>query len=118
MRLPMETIIQPASAPSLNIGDLWKYRELFYFLAWRDVKVRYKQTVLGVLWAILQPLVTMIVFTIFFHGIAHVSSGDIPYPLFSYSGLLFWNSFSSILTEMSNSMITNQAIVTKIFFPR
>lgn len=114
----MEMIIRPRASTIHILEDIWRYRELFYFLAWRDIKVRYKQTILGIVWALLQPLVTMIVFTIFFHNVVHISSGNIPYPVFAYSGLLFWNYFSSTLSDVSNSMITNQSIITKVFFPR
>lgn len=98
--------------------ELWGFRDLFYFLAWRDVKVKYKQTVIGVLWAIFQPFITMIVFTIFFGRLAKIPSDGIPYPIFVYVGLLFWTLFSSGLSSMSDSFIGNQNIITKVYFPR
>lgn len=114
----MEIVIKPRSKHSISFAELWEYRELFYFLALRDIKVRYKQTLLGILWAILQPLITMVVFTIFFNKIIGVSSGKIPYAVFSFSGLIFWDYFSAALQESSNSLISNQSIITKVFFPR
>ena len=100
--------------------ELWLYRELFYFFAWRDIKVRYKQSALGVGWAILQPLLLAIIFTVFFHRIAGISSGDaaIPYAVFAFFGLMYWNSFSNALNTISNSLISNQGVITKIYFPR
>lgn len=98
--------------------DLWAHRDLFYFLAWRDVKVRYKQTVLGASWAILQPLLTMIVFTLLFGKLAHVPSEGEPYAIFSYAGLLPWNFFSSAVTNSSNSLVGNANLITKVYFPR
>lgn len=103
---------------NIDWKELWQYRELLYFLAWRDIKVRYKQTVIGVLWAILQPFLTMVVFAIFFGRIAGISSGDIPYPIFAYAGLLFWNYFSNSLASASASLIYGQSIIQKIYFPR
>lgn len=102
----------------LNFKELWSYRELFSFLVWRDILVRYKQTALGVVWAILQPLLITIIFSVFFNRIAGISSGKVPYVIFAYVGLLFWNYFSTALSDISNSLITNQSIVTKVFFPR
>lgn len=102
----------------LNLMELWQYRELFYFLAWRDIKVRYKQTVLGVLWAILQPFLTMVVFSIFFGRIAGIPSSEVPYPIFAYSGLLFWNYFSNSLNAASGSLIADQNIIQKMYFPK
>jgi lipopolysaccharide transport system permease protein len=114
-----EIIIKPAKGLSrLDIKEVWRFKELFYFLAWRDIKVRYKQTVLGVLWAILQPFLTMVVFSIFFGKVAGISSGDIPYPIFAYIGLLFWNYFSNSLSVASNSLIAEQAVIKKIYFPK
>ena len=101
-----------------ELGALWAYRELFYFLAWRDVKVRYKQTLLGAAWAILQPLTTMIVFTILFGGLAHVPSDGEPYAIFSYAGLLPWNFFSSAIGNSGNSLVGNANLITKVYFPR
>jgi lipopolysaccharide transport system permease protein len=113
-----ETIIRPNSHSSLNYKELKAYRELFFYFAWRDVKVRYKQSILGIGWAILQPFAMMVVFTLFFNKVAKISSGAIPYAIFSYTGLLFWNTFSSALTRSSNSLVQNQSVITKIYFPR
>ncbi|HZD55474.1 MAG TPA: ABC transporter permease [Anaerolineales bacterium] len=103
---------------SLNLGDLWKYRELIYFLTWRDIKVRYKQTILGAAWAILQPFLSMVVFTIFFGGLLKVSSGNVPYPIFSYTALLPWGVFSKALTDAGRSLVINRNMITKVYFPR
>src|SRR5262245_16528689 len=102
----------------LRLGELWAYRELLYFLVWRDIKVRYKQTLLGAVWVILQPLLTMIVFTLFFGNLAQVPSDGIPYPLFSFAGLVPWTLFAYSLTESSGSLVTNQNLITKVYFPR
>jgi lipopolysaccharide transport system permease protein len=104
--------------PRLKLGELWAYRELLYFLTWRDVTVRYKQTALGVSWAILQPLATMIIFTIFFGHLAKIPSEGLPYALFSYSGLVLWTFFSNGLTLSSNSLVASSNLITKIYFPR
>jgi lipopolysaccharide transport system permease protein len=98
--------------------ELWSYRELFYFLVWRDIKVRYKQSLLGGLWAIIQPFGTMLVFTLFFHGLASIPSGDVPYPIFSYTALLPWTYFSTSIQQIGNSLVTNQHLITKVYFPR
>lgn len=103
---------------NLNLKELWHYKELFYIFAWRDIKVRYKQTAIGVLWAILQPFLSMVVFSVFFGGLANIPSSGIPYPIFVFSGLLFWNYFSTSLTSSSNSLVSNEAIIKKIYFPR
>lgn len=103
---------------SLNLRDLWEYRELLYFLVWRDVKVRYKQTFLGVAWAVLQPTLTMIVFSIFFGNLARVPSDGIPYPVFAYTALLPWQLFAYALTQSGNSLVANQHLITKVYFPR
>lgn len=113
-----EYIIQPQSKFSLGLKELWHYRELFYFFTWRDVKVKYKQAALGILWAILQPLVMMIMFTIIFSRALNVSSDGIPYPVFAISGLLIWNIFSNGLLNSANSMVSNANIIKKIYFPR
>ncbi len=104
--------------PSLRLPELWAYRELLYFLTWRDVKVRYKQTALGVVWAILQPLLAMVVFTLFFGHLAKVGSEGLPYALFSYSGLVLWTFFSNSLMQSSNSLVASSNLLTKIYFPR
>jgi lipopolysaccharide transport system permease protein len=103
---------------SLNLRDLWVYRELIYFLTWRDLKVRYKQTLLGAAWAILQPFLSMVVFSVFFGGLLKVSSGDIPYPIFSYTALLPWGLFSKALTDAGRSLVINRNVITKVYFPR
>ncbi len=111
--------IQPKKIFHLSdLKELWQYRELLYFFAWRDLKVRYKQTAIGAGWAIFQPLITMIVFSIFFGGLAKMPSDNVPYPIFVYVGLLFWQFFSSALSDTSNSLISNQSIITKVYFPR
>lgn len=98
--------------------DLWRYRELFYFLAWRDVLVRYKQTVIGVAWAIIQPLFTMVVFTLVFGRLAKLPSGGVPYAVLVYAAMLPWQFFSSALNQCSNSLIGNANLISKIYFPR
>ena len=102
----------------VDLRELWDYRELLYILMWRDIKVRYKQTVLGAAWAILQPLVAMLVFTFVLGKLAHVPSDGIPYPVFAYSGLLLWQFFSRALTEASLSLVVNERVITKVYFPR
>jgi lipopolysaccharide transport system permease protein len=116
---PSETIIRPPTGWNLvNVQELWRYRELLCFFVWRDVKIRYKQTVLGVAWAVLQPLMMMAVFTVFFGRLAGLPSGDIPYPLFAFAGLLPWMFFSASLASAGNSVVTNERLITKIYFPR
>jgi len=111
--------IEPARGwTSLSLGELWQYRELLYFLTWRDVKVRYKQTVLGAAWAIIQPLFLMVVFSLFFGRLARVPSDGVPYPVFTLCALLPWQLFSHALTESSNSVVGNQNLITKVYFPR
>jgi len=113
------TIIRPPKGlVELNLAELWQYRELLMIFAWRDIKVRYKQTIMGIAWAIFQPLFTMIIFTIFFGNLAKIPSDGVPYPIFVYSGLLFWTYFSSSLTNASNCMVENESIIKKIYFPR
>ena len=104
--------------PSLNLTDIWEYRELLYILVWRDVKVRYKQTVLGVAWAVIQPVVTILVFSIFFGWLVKVPSDGLPYPFFALCALLPWQLFASSLTAAGNSLVANQHLITKIAFPR
>lgn len=103
---------------SLKLRDLWEYRELVYFLTWRDIKVRYKQTVLGAAWAILQPLLTMLVFSLFFGRLARMPSDGVPYPLFALAALVPWTFFSNGLTQSSNSLVGNANLITKVYFPR
>lgn len=102
----------------LLANEFWQYRELFYFLVWRDVKIRYKQTLLGASWAVIQPVFTMIVFTLFFGTLAKVPSDGIPYPLFVYSALLPWTYFSSTIAFSGNSLISNASLIRKVYFPR
>jgi lipopolysaccharide transport system permease protein len=101
-----------------NLRDVWTYRELLYFLIWRDVKVRYKQTVLGAAWAILQPVMTMVVFSVFFGRLAKMPSDGIPYPVFAFTALLPWQLFAYSLTAASNSLVGSQHLITKVYFPR
>lgn len=113
------TVIEPTRGwVALRLRDVWEYRELLYFLIWRDVKVRYKQTLLGAAWAILQPTLTMVVFTVFFGGLARISSEGVPYPIFSYVGLLPWTFFAQGLTQSSNSLVGSSHLITKVYFPR
>lgn len=113
------TILKPAHGwAALNLGDLWRYRELVYFMTWRDLKVRYKQTLLGASWAILRPLLTMVVFSIFFGGLAKVPSDGVPYPIFAYTALLPWELFVSALNVASRSLVNNSHMITKVYFPR
>lgn len=114
-----ELVIRPSKGWSnLGIREVWTYRELLHVLVWRDIKVRYKQTALGVAWAILQPFLTMVVFSVFFGGLAKVPSDGIPYPLFVYAALLPWQLFAYSLTESTNSLVANQNLITKVYFPR
>ena len=112
-------VIEPSRlwAP-LNLRDLWAYRELLVFLTWRDLKVRYKQTVLGVAWAVLQPLFMMLIFTLFFGRLAGVASEGVPYPLFAFAGLVLWTFFANSVTASSNSLVGNANLITKVYFPR
>jgi len=115
----VEQRIKPDSGVfTINFAEIWQYRELLYFFTWRDLKVRYKQTVIGVLWALFQPFITMVVFSVFFGNFSKMPSEGIPYPIFVYIGLLFWQLFSSSLSDVSNCLISNQSIVTKVYFPR
>lgn len=112
-------IIGPsASLLQIDFRELWEYRELLYFLVWRDIKVRYKQTVIGAGWAIIQPFFTMIVFSLFFGKLAKIPSDGLPYPVFYYSALLPWMYFAQALSNTTNSMVENQRIITRIYFPR
>jgi lipopolysaccharide transport system permease protein len=112
-------VIQPTRGwASLQLRAVWEYRELLYFLVWRDVRVRYKQTALGVLWIILQPVVSMVVFSLLFGGLLKVPSGDAPYPIFAYAALLPWNYFAGSLTRSSNSLVGSANLITKVYFPR
>ena len=112
-------IIKPSTGwAALDLKDLWIYRELVYFMTWRDLKVRYKQTLLGASWAVLQPFLTMVVFSIFFGGLAQVPSDNVPYPIFSFTALLPWTLFSKALLDASKSLVSSSHIITKIYFPR
>ncbi len=113
------TIIRPSTGwVSINPKTLWEYRDLIFFLTWRDISVRYKQTVLGASWAIIQPLFSMIVFSVFFGNLAKVPSDGVPYPVFSYVGLIPWTFFANALTESSNSLVANANLISKVYFPR
>lgn len=115
----LTTLIEPPSGwQFINVAELWRYRELLGFLIWRDVKVRYKQTLLGAAWAILQPALMMVVFTVFFARMAKVPAGDIPYPLFVFAGLLPWTFFSTSIANAANSVVGSERLITKIYFPR
>jgi len=118
VNLPEFTIKPAAGWLPIDLKELWEYRELLYFFTWRDIKIRYKQTLLGFAWAVIQPLMTMIVFSVFFGGLAKVSSDGVPYPLFSFAALVPWTLFSEGITRSSNSMLTNERIITKVYFPR
>lgn len=113
------TIIEPPKGWQLiNVAELWKFRELLGFLVWRDVKVRYKQTALGAAWAVLQPAMMMIVFTVFFSRMAKVPAGNMPYPIFVYAGLLPWTFFATAIANAANSVVGSERLITKIYFPR
>ena len=121
VRLPSEplVVIQPSKRWGvLSFKDIWAYRELLFFLTWRDVKVRYKQTALGAAWAILQPLFMMLIFTIFFGRLAGVGSSGIPYPLFALAGLVPWTFFANAITASGNSLVGSANLITKVYFPR
>ena len=112
------TVIQPPSTVSPGFKELWNYRELFYFFTWRDVKVKYKQTYLGILWALLQPLGLMVIFTFLFSKTFRINTGPIPYPVFVLSGLILWNLFNASVSHAGESMIQHANIIKKIYFPR
>lgn len=118
MSAQIEYVIESSTKWLFNWRELWQYRELFYFFTWRDIKIKYKQTALGFIWAILQPLLMMVIFTLFFGRALNIPSQSIPYPVYVFSGLLIWNIFSSGLTNASNSMVNNSSIIKKIYFPR
>lgn len=116
---PVEVVIEPdQSRFRLGFAEVWHFRELLYFLTLRDVKIRYKQTLLGAAWAIIQPLFTMLLFTLFFGRLARIPSDDIPYPLFAYAGLLPWTFFSNAVTNSANSLVGGASLITKVYFPR
>ena len=118
MATPVQVIRPTSGWGGLQLGELWSHRELLLVFTWRNVLVRYKQTVLGIAWAVLQPFFLMVVFTIFFQRLGHASSSGIPYPIFSYSGLLPWTFFATSLTQSANSLVGNQNLLRKIYFPR
>ena len=116
---PSSTRISSAQSVGTDlVRELWRYRELLYFLMWRDVKVRYRQTVLGVAWALLQPTLTMLIFTVFFGRLARLPSDGVPYPLFALCGLMPWQIFSFSLTSSANSLVSSERLVTRVYFPR
>ena len=115
---PLTVVSPPSRWPSLHFKELWEYRDLLFILVWRDIKVRYKQTTLGAAWAVLQPLLTMVVFSLLFGVIAKLPSEGIPYPIFTFAALLPWQLFAYAMTESGNSLVANQALITKVYFPR
>jgi lipopolysaccharide transport system permease protein len=116
--IPPELVIAAGRSGRQYWRDLWRYRELFYFLAWRDILVRYKQTAIGIVWALLRPFLTMVVFTIVFGGLAKLPSNGVPYPILVFSAMLPWQFFANSLSECSNSLITNANLISKVYFPR
>jgi homopolymeric O-antigen transport system permease protein len=115
---PLVVVERRTSWPAVDLRGLWAYRELFYFLTWRDIKVRYKQTALGAGWAVLQPLMTMLIFSYFFGTLVKMPSDDMPYPVFAYSGILTWTFFSNSVTLASHSLVNNSGLIAKVYFPR
>lgn len=113
-----EFLIRPNQGFAHYWRDLWQYRELFYFLAWRDIAVRYKQTVIGIAWSVIRPVLTMIVFTFVFGRLAGLPSGDAPYPIMVFAALLPWQLFANSLTESSSSLVNNAPMISKVYFPR
>jgi lipopolysaccharide transport system permease protein len=119
--LPDEPVVRIRPSRSwvaIHVRELWAYRELLYFLTWRDVKVRYKQAALGATWAVIQPVMTMLVFTLFFGKLAKIPSDGIPYPIFAYAALLPWTFFSNAITNSGNSLVGSASLITKVYFPR
>jgi lipopolysaccharide transport system permease protein len=117
-RIPVLRIAPSQSWWEFPFSELWEYRELLYFMVWRDIKIRYKQTAVGAAWAVLQPLMTMLVFSLFFGRLAHVPSEGMPYPIFYYSALLPWMYFAAALQNATNAIVENQRVITKVYFPR
>ena len=113
-----ELIIEAGRSERQYWNDLWRYRELLYFLAWRDLLIRYKQTVVGVTWAVIRPFLTMVVLTIVFGRLADMPSGGVPYPLLVLCGMLPWQFFSTAVSECGNSLVTNSSLISKVYFPR
>jgi lipopolysaccharide transport system permease protein len=117
-RQPLVVIESAQSSLAPDLRELWAYRELLFFLVWRDIKVRYKQTALGAAWAVIQPLATMLVFTLFFGGVAGASAPNVPYPLFAYAGLVLWTYFANAVSNSGNSLVGSANLITKVYFPR
>lgn len=115
---PLVTIESKNSWQMVDLRDVWAHRELLYFLMWRDVKIKYKQTLLGAAWAVIQPLLTMLIFTLIFSKVAGIDSNGIPYPIFAYAGLLPWTFFANSINHSSSSMVSNSHLITKVYFPR
>jgi lipopolysaccharide transport system permease protein len=118
LAIPVMRITPPTRWWVLPFGELWDFRELVYFFVWRDIKIRYKQTAIGAAWAVLQPLLTMLIFSLFFGKLAHIPSEGLPYPVFYYSALLPWMYFAAALQNATNTIVDNQRLVTKVYFPR
>jgi lipopolysaccharide transport system permease protein len=116
--IPVIDITPPRGWLEINFAELWQFRELIYFFVWRDIKVRYKQTVIGAAWAVFQPFMTMVVFSLFFGRLAKISSGGLPYPIFYFSALLPWTYFSGALQNATNSVVEQRGVITKVYFPR
>src|SRR5438105_10691094 len=116
--IPVLEITPPQGRHDLRLGELWQYRELLYFFVWRDLKVRYKQTAIGAAWAVLQPFMTMVVFSLFFGVLARMPSHGLPYPVFYYSALLPWQFFAASLQNATNTVVEHQRVITKVYFPR
>jgi lipopolysaccharide transport system permease protein len=116
--IPSFTIRSTKGLVSLNLREMWEYRDLLSILIWRDIRVRYKQTAIGIAWVVIQPLFAMAIFTLFFGKLAKIPSGDVPYPIFAYAALLPWQFFSKALTEASTSLVVNERVITKVYFPR
>ena len=115
---PTEILITPEGSTEHPLQEIWAFRDLFYFLAWRDVLARYKQTVIGTSWSVLRPVLTMIIVTIVFHHIAKLPSGNVPYPVLVFAGILPWQFFSKTVAEGSNALVNNAALISKVYFPR
>jgi lipopolysaccharide transport system permease protein len=115
---PIVRISPPSGWWAIPFGELWEYRELVYFFVWRDIKIRYKQTAIGAAWAVLQPFLTMLIFSLFFGALAHIPSQGLPYPIFYYSALLPWMYFAASLQNATNTIVENQRVITKVYFPR
>ncbi len=117
-RKPAITIRPPKGLASLDLRSLWEYRDLLFLFVWRDIKVRYKQTIVGTSWAVIQPFIAMVVLSLFFGKLAKVPSEGVPYPIFAYSALVPWTYLVNVLTQSSNSVVSNRAVITRVYFPR